>query len=324
MELYFLGTGSGVPSKERNVSSLTLRLLEETGKVWMFDCGEGTQQQILHSPIKPRRVEKIFITHLHGDHIYGLPGFLSSRSFQGGTTPLIIYGPRGLQEFIETSLRISGTHLNYDIDFRLIEDGFFEDSPHFEISAHLLEHGLDSYGYFIKEKDQHGALQKEKLASMGVAPGPIYQTIKNQEQTTLEDGRVINRSDVLGPPKPGRSIAILGDTRFKESHAEWIRGADLLVHEGTFSGKEEEMAYDYYHSTVTQAALLAKRAGVRTLIINHLSSRYQKSEIDLLVEEAEAAFPNTYIAHDHFHMHVPKNRIDVNQQQYAQPGFDEE
>ncbi|SDI96826.1 ribonuclease Z [Salimicrobium halophilum] len=307
MELYFLGTGSGVPSKERNVSSLTLRLLEETGAVWMFDCGEGTQQQILHSPIKPRRVEKIFITHLHGDHIYGLPGFLSSRSFQGGTTPLTIYGPEGLQDFVELSLKISGTHLNYEIDFRQIEDGFTEDSPQFEITAHLLEHGLDSYGFLIKEKAQQGALQKEKLEAMGVPPGPIYQTIKNQERTTLEDGTIITRSEVLGAPKPGRSIAILGDTRFKSSHAEWIHGADLLVHEGTFSGKEREMAYEYYHSTVSQAAALAKESEVGRLIVNHLSSRYQTPDIELLSEEAKKIFPETTIAHDHYHVSIPRN-----------------
>ncbi|PBB05046.1 ribonuclease Z [Salimicrobium humidisoli] len=304
MELYFLGTGSGVPSKERNVSSLVLRLIEETGKSWMFDCGEGTQHQILDSPVKARRIEKVFITHLHGDHIYGLPGFLSSRSFQGGTEPLTVYGPEGLQEFVESALRISGTHLTYDLHFRTIEDGFSEENEQFEISAHLLEHGLPSYGFFIKEKPKPGALQKEKLEAMGIRPGPVYQTIKNQETTVLEDGTVIKRSDVLSAPKPGRSVAILGDTRFRERHTEWIKGADVLIHEGTFEGKESRMAYDYYHSTVVQAAETAAQSGVDTLYVNHLSSRYQREDIARLLAEAREVFPDTFIVHDHFHTSV--------------------
>ncbi|SIS36994.1 ribonuclease Z [Salimicrobium flavidum] len=309
MELYFLGTGSGVPSKERNVSSFVLRLLEETGESWMFDCGEGTQHQILRSPIKSRRVNKIFITHLHGDHIYGLPGFLSSRSFQGGTGPLTIYGPEGLQEFIEQALEISGTHLKYPLHFRTIEHGFYEKTEQYEIHVHLLDHGLPSYGFLIKEKENLGALQKDKLEAMGVPPGPIYQTIKDQEYTTLEDGRTIKRSEVLSAPKAGRTIAILGDTRFHQEYVDWVLEADVLIHEGTFEGDEWDMAYDYYHSTVVQAATLAQKARVGELIINHLSSRYQKEDIIQLLQEAREVFANTHIANDHslFPIHRREN-----------------
>src|SRR6478735_12438794 len=123
MELLFLGTGAGVPAKQRNVSSLALELLQERGAVWLFDCGEATQHQILHTTVKPRRIEKVFITHLHGDHIYGLPGFLGTRSFQGATSPLTVYGPAGLESFIKTALTVSGTYLRYDLDIIEIYDG---------------------------------------------------------------------------------------------------------------------------------------------------------------------------------------------------------
>lgn len=306
MELFFLGTGSGVPSKERNVSSLVLRLLEERGTTWVFDCGEGTQQQILNTNIRPRRIEVIFITHLHGDHIYGLPGLLSSRSFQGGETPVTVYGPRGLREYIDISLRLSGTHLRYPLYVEEVEEGELFEDDQFTVEAVKLQHGLDSYGYIVKEKDKMGELRPDKLKEIGVEPGPIYQKIKNQSRTVLDDGRVIHRDDVIGPPKKGRKIAILGDTRYIPTLADVLKGADVLVHEATFAGDEAEMAHDYFHSTVKQAASLAKASNVGELILNHLSSRYQGEAVDQICEEARSIFPNTTIAYDFYQHPIPR------------------
>ncbi|CDQ17857.1 ribonuclease Z [Halobacillus karajensis] len=307
MELFFLGTGSGVPSKERNVSSLVLRLLEERGTTWVFDCGEGTQQQILNTNIRPRRIEAIFITHLHGDHIYGLPGLLSSRSFQGGESPVTVYGPRGLKEYIDISLQLSGTNLRYPLYVEEVQEGELFEDEQFVVEAVKLEHGLESYGYILKEKDKLGELQPEKLKELGIQPGPLYQTIKSQPQTKLEDGRIIHRNDVLGPPKRGRKIAIFGDTRYLPELVNFLEGADLLVHEATFAGGEEDMARDYYHSTVKQAATLAKKAGVGELILNHLSSRYQGDAVEQLSEEAKNIFPNTIIAYDFYRHQVKRS-----------------
>lgn len=304
MELFFLGTGSGVPSKERNVSSLVLRMLEERGTTWVFDCGEGTQQQILNTNIRPRRIEVIFITHLHGDHIYGLPGLLSSRSFQGGETPVTVYGPRGLKEYLDISLRISGTHLRYPLYVEEVEEGLLFEDDQFFVEAVALEHGLDSFGYILKEKEKLGELQPEKLKELGINPGPIYQRIKNQKQTRLEDGRVIYREDVIGPPKKGRKIAILGDTRYIPRLKDHIQGADVLVHEATFASDETQMAYDYYHSTIQQAATLAKEADVDELILNHISSRYQGEAIEQLESEAREIFEHTTIAYDFFQYEI--------------------
>lgn len=199
MELLFLGTGGGVPAKHRNVTSIALKLLEERNSIWLFDCGEGTQQQILHTTLKPRKIEKIFITHLHGDHIFGLPGLLSSRSFQGGDEPLVVYGPKGIREYVLTSLKVSGTHLKYALSFHEItEEGVLFQDQKFKVTCLELDHGIQSFGYRIEESDHQGMLQVEALKAAGVPFGPMYGRIKNGETVTLENGQVIDGRDFVG------------------------------------------------------------------------------------------------------------------------------
>jgi ribonuclease Z len=196
MELEFLGTGAGVPAKHRNVTSTALRLLDERNAVWLFDCGEGTQMQILHSTIRPRKIEKIFITHLHGDHIYGLPGLISSRSFQGGDTPLEIYGPKGIKAYIQTVLRISQTKVSYPLHFfEIEEEGILFKDQQFEVSCLRLDHGIDSFGYRIVEASHQGELQVQALLELGLKPGPVFGRLKKGEVVTLDDGRQINGAD---------------------------------------------------------------------------------------------------------------------------------
>lgn len=203
MELEFLGTGAGLPAKHRNVTSIALRLLAERNAIWLFDCGEGTQMQILHTTIKPRKIEKIFISHLHGDHIFGLPGLITSRSNQAGDKPLEIYGPKGIEDFIRTSLKISKTHLNYPLKFIEIssdEETLFEDDQ-FVVTCKRLDHGVASFGFRVTEKDHKGELQVEKLKALGVKPGPIYGKLKQGESVTLTDGQTINGKDFVGQAK---------------------------------------------------------------------------------------------------------------------------
>lgn len=305
MDLYFLGTGAGVPSKKRNVSSIALQLLQERGSTWLFDCGESTQHQILHTNIRPRRIEKIFITHMHGDHIFGLPGLLGSRSFQGGTTPLTVYGPKGIQAYLETSLSVSGTKLAYDLQIIEVEEGTIYEDDQFSVSCFSLEHGMPSFGYCIKEHDKPGELLVNRLQEKGIKPGPIYQKIKENPTFTLENGETINREDFVGEPKPGRKVCILGDTRYLEHLKSSVKEADVLVHEATFASDEEENAYNFYHSTTQQAAKLAKDAKVKKLILTHISSRYQNDAIDQLQHEAQEIFSNSEIAYDFFQTQIP-------------------
>ncbi|MBM7569748.1 ribonuclease Z [Aquibacillus albus] len=303
MKLIFLGTGSGVPSKERNVSAIALELLQEKGSVWLFDCGEATQHQILRTNIRPRKIDKIFITHLHGDHIYGLPGLLSSRSFQSGESPLTIFGPPGIKEYVEASLRVSGTSLTYELFYKEVNDGVIFEDESFRVLATKLEHGVTCFGYRVIEKDKPGQLQPEKLAAAGIQPGPIYQQIKDTDSVTLPDGRTINSVDFIGPNKPGRVITILGDTRYLPTLSSFIKESDVLVHEATFGSEEEQLADQYYHSTTKQAATLAKHSDVKQLILTHISSRYQQDEH--LLAEARQLFINTDIAFDFYEKEIP-------------------
>ncbi|WP_312092334.1 ribonuclease Z [Niallia sp.] len=298
MKLQFLGTGAGIPAKARNVTSIALKLLEEKGSIWLFDCGEATQHQILHTSIKPRRIDKVFITHLHGDHLYGLPGFLASRSFQGGETPLTVYGPKGISEYVRISLAVSQTYLKYELRVVEIEEGVILEDNDFIVEARTLEHGVTSFGYRIIEKDRPGKLDKDKLLQYGIKPGPIYKKIKDGEDLILDDGTVISSQNFLGPKIKGRIITILGDTRTCDAAKELAREAKVLVHEATFSEKEASIASEYFHSTTVQAAETAKKADVDCLLLTHISARYDQSLIDQLLQEAKAIFPNTYIAED--------------------------
>ena len=298
MELMFLGTGAGMPSKERNVTSIVLNLLQENNSLWLFDCGEATQHQMLYTKLKPRKVNKIFITHLHGDHLFGLPGFLSSRSFHGGNNLLTIYGPPGIKQFVSTSLEVSHTQLSYELEIVEIKDGIIFEDELFTVHCDELVHNVPSFAFKVVEKDLPGQLQVEKLKALGIKPGPIYKQIKDNEQVELEDGTIIDRKQFIGPAKRGKIISIFGDTIYSEQHSEFAENADVLVHESTFSSEMEETALNYYHSTTTQAASLAKKAQVNQLILTHISSMYQKGDINMLLEEAKEVFPNTIIAED--------------------------
>jgi len=304
MELIFLGTGAGVPSKERNVSAIALSILEEVNNIWLFDCGEATQHQILHTSIKPGKINKIFITHLHGDHIFGLPGLLSSRSFQGGNSPLTVYGPKGIKQFIDVSLKTSGSHLTYPLEIIELSNGTLFSNNQFEVSCQELEHGLPSYGFRIKEKDKLGTLKVDKLKKLGIPPGPIYQKIKENKTTELPDGRTIQRKDFIGPNIKGRILSILGDTRSTAKNVSFIEGSDVLIHEATFEDKAKKLAHKYFHSTTTEAAQLAKEGHVKKLILTHISSRYQQEDLPHLLQEAQAIFPNTKLAKDFFRFTV--------------------
>jgi len=305
LELLFLGTGAGVPAKLRNVTSMALKLLEERGAIWLFDCGEATQHQILHTPLKPRRIEKIFITHLHGDHIYGLPGLLSSRSFQGGESEVEVIGPKGIGQYIKTSLSVSGSYLKYPIKITELEEGVVFDDGKFRVEALLLDHGISSYGYRVVEADRQGTLRADKLAEAGIPPGPIYRKIKNGEKVQLEDGTVINPENFLGPRQKGRVVTILGDTRFCENSVKLAMNADLLVHEATFAAGEEAMAHEYYHSTTAQAAEVAKLANVKKLCLTHISSRYDRQASKELLMEARGFFAETEMGEDFKEVPIP-------------------
>lgn len=299
MQIQFLGTGAGQPSKARNVSSLALKLLDEINQIWLFDCGEGTQNQILETTIRPRKVAKIFITHLHGDHIFGLPGFLSSRSHQGGDSLLTVYGPKGIKEYIQSFIRLTKTTLGYEL--RIIEldqEGIAFQNDQYQVIYHTLDHAIQSYGFRIVEADQTGELLIDKAREDGVPNGPLLGRLKKGLIVTLEDGRQLNGLDYIGPDKKGHIVTILGDTRYNEHAISLAKDADILVHEATFAAGEEKMARNYFHSTANQAGKVAATAGVKKLLITHISARYVGKAAGQLELDAQKVFENTQIVKD--------------------------
>lgn len=306
MQLEFLGTGAGSPSKQRNVASVALRLLEERNAIWLFDVGEATQHQILRTTIRPRKIEKIFITHLHGDHIFGLPGLLSSRSFQGGNEPLTIYGPVGIKAFVQTALRVSESRLSYPLRFVEIDhDGELVNDHGFRVVTKKLDHKIACYGYRIEEADHPGELQVDKLRQLHVPSGPVYGQLKAGKTVQLADGRVLDGHDFIGKPQKGRVITIIGDTRQNKNIEPLARDADVLVHESTFAKDETKMARSYYHSTSKQAAEVAKRAGVKRLLLTHISARYTGKAAYQLAYQVRDIFPQTRVVNDFDVIDVP-------------------
>jgi ribonuclease Z len=298
MKLYFLGTSAGVPTNFRNVSSLALLLPEYNGDIWLFDCGESTQHQIMKSPIKLSRISRIFITHLHGDHIYGLPGLLSTRSFQTNA-PITLYGPEGIKEFVETTLRISETYLSHPITYVEIKEAMVVEENHFTIHVKRLDHRIACYGFRIEENEKLGKLNTKKLLAEGVKPGPIFQRLKRGETVTLQDGKQIDGKHYIDPPIPGKIITILGDTLPCNNSLLLAKNADILVHEATQKHEMVDKASQYHHSTTLQAAAIALEANVKQLIINHISPRYHDVFEDELIEETRSVFANAYLANEH-------------------------
>ncbi|QDP99101.1 ribonuclease Z [Lysinibacillus fusiformis] len=298
MQLHFLGTGAGMPSKERNTSALMVKLLDEIGEMWLFDCGEATQHQILQTSLKPRKVTKIFITHLHGDHIFGLPGFLSSRSFQGGDEPLTIFGPAGLQQWVELTLALSKTHLTYPLQFVEVHEGVIYEDIQFTVRASALRHVVPCFGYRIEQKELPGELLMEKVQAFGVPKGPLLGQLKRGSNVELENGTIIKATDVVTPPKKGFTLTILGDTKFCEEAISLAEQADIVIHEATFDGDTTQLAANYGHSTNVEAAMVASRADAKFLLLNHLSARFLPHDLPIFLAQAQEIFPQTFLTYD--------------------------
>ncbi|MDR0297483.1 MAG: ribonuclease Z [Streptococcaceae bacterium] len=304
MDIQFLGTSAGQPSKSRNVSSLALKLLDERNEVWLFDCGEGTQHQILRTTLRPRKITKVFITHLHGDHIFGLPGFLASRNFQAseeeGQTDLEMYGPVGLKNYVLSALTASKTRLQFRIHFHELADGgkIFEDAT-FSVYAEPLDHTIFCLGYRVVQADKTGELDAHKLAADGLPFGPLFGKIKTGEAVGF-DGKIFKPSDYIGADISGKVVTILGDTRKTERSVRLAVGSDVLVHEATYEAKEAKMAKKHGHSTSAQAAEVANEAAVKRLLLNHVSARYVGPIAHQLAAEARAIHESSYVVKDFY------------------------
>jgi ribonuclease Z len=315
VQITFLGTSSGVPTKSRNVSSVALRL-PQRAELWLFDCGEGTQHQILRSELKISQLSRIFVTHMHGDHIFGLMGLLASCGLAGNVDKIDIYGPPGLNEYLQAASRYSHTHFSYPSKLHTVQPGVIYEDEEFTVTCGLLHHRITAFGYRVAEKDRTGRFDIDKARSLEIPSGPIYGKLKRGETVTLEDGRVINGSELCGPIEIGRKIAYCTDTVYCDGAVQLAIDADVLIHEATFAHQDSDMAFQRLHSTTTMAAQTAYGAGVHKLIMTHFSPRYAPGnsiELKDLLKEARAIFPKTIMAHDFMVYDVPRRReIDLN------------
>lgn len=310
MEITFLGTSSGVPTRSRNVSSVALRLPQKS-EIWLFDCGEGTQHQLLRSDLKTSQIRRIFVTHMHGDHIFGLMGLLASIGLAGARGQIDIYGPPDLKKYLDACTRYSHTHFAHRIQVYPVAPGIVFENEEFTVSCNLLKHRIPAFGYAIEEKDRPGRFNVEKAKAWGIPPGPIYGRLKKGETITLENGQQVSGKDLCEPDEPGRKVVYCTDTIFTESAVELADKADVLIHEATFAHQDAEMAFERLHSTSTMAAQVALAAQAKRLIMTHFSPRYAPGnalQLNNLLEEAQAIFPETCLAYDFMSYEVPRQR----------------
>ena len=290
----FLGTAASRPTVERGVSSLAV--IRE-GETLLFDCGEGTQRQMMRYGIS-FAFEELFFTHVHSDHILGLTGLIRTMALQGRTSPLRLWGPRGAGKTLRQCISLGGERTTFPIEITELEAGQPVQRPDYRIDTFAVSHGPSpSLGYALVEEERLGRFNPDVARAMGIPEGPLWGRIHKGQSITLDDGRVIEPSELVGERRRGRRIVITGDTRPCENTIAASQDADLLIHEATFADDEAARALETGHSTAREAAEVARTAGARRLILTHISARYSRDAHEL-EREARSVFPRSSIARD--------------------------
>ncbi|MDP2841118.1 MAG: ribonuclease Z [Candidatus Methanoperedens sp.] len=292
LRITFLGTGGTLPTINRNPSAI---FINREGETMLFDCGEGTQQQMMRAKTG-MKISSIFITHFHADHFLGIPGLIQTMSFNGRTEPLNIYGPTWTKQMVKLMIELGYYKLGFEITAHELEDGDVVDRGEYSIKAVATDHGVPSLGYILEEKSRTGRFNKQRAIELGVPVGHMFSKLQKGEHVTV-NGRVIKPSQVMGHDRPGRKVVYSGDTRPCDSIARESVGADLLIHDGTLADELRDWAIETKHSTTAEAAQLAKKANVLRLILTHFSSRYSESAEPLL-HDAKGIFENVRLAEE--------------------------
>lgn len=291
LDVVFLGTAGSMPTATRG---LPATLVRRGGERLLFDCGEGTQRQLLRSDVGLVELEEVFLTHFHADHYLGLPGMLKTFALRGREVPLSVFGPVGTRTLMGTLRRVFG-RLDYPLAVTELEPGDELPRDGYAIRAFAVEHGVPALGYALVEEERPGRFDVAAADALGVPPGPARGDLQRGEPIRLPGGAEVRPEQVLGPPRPGRKLVLAGDTAPAASVVEAAAGAELLVHEATFLAEERARARETLHSTAGEAALVAREAGVGLLALTHVSTRYFGHEV---VEEARELFPRTVVPRD--------------------------
>lgn len=294
----FLGTAAARPTVGRNVSGIAM---QREGESFLWDCGEGTQRQIMRYG-SGFSFAHIFVTHAHADHFLGIPGLLRTMGLQGREAPMTIYGPAAMRPVLEAAVRLGVERLAFPVHVRTLDDGGRVDFGDWAVHAFAAEHGVQALGYALIEEVRPGRFDVEAARRLGVPEGPLFGRLHRGEAIEV-GGRVILPEEVVGPPRPGRKVVYTGDTRPARRTIEIAMGADLLIHEATFSAEEGRRARETRHSTAVEAARVAVRARARRLVLTHISARY--SDVPgVLRRQAREIFAACEVARDGFEVEI--------------------
>ncbi len=269
----------------------------------LFECGEGTQRQMLRYGAT-FAVNEVYFTHFHADHFLGVIGLVRTLGLQGRTDPLRLFGPRGARKLLGQALALGVERQAFEVDVAEVEPGQVLEREGYELRAFGVEHGAPALGYALVEQQRLGRFDPDRARELGVPEGPLWGKLQRGQSVRLDDGREITSETIVGPPRAGRTLVYSGDTRPCGATIEAAHGADLLVHEATFGEEERDRARETDHATAKEAAEVARMAGVRQLVLTHLSARYSRDASPLL-DEARAVFPATSVAKDGMEIEVP-------------------
>ena len=301
LTLVLLGTSASRPTVERNVSSIALA---REGETMLFDCGEGTQRQMMRYGVS-FSLSDIFFTHFHADHVIGVIGLMRTMALQGRTDVLRLWGPKGGSRHLKRAEQFGVDRLTFAVDIQELDSGQAVKRTGYSVVPFAVDHGPGpAFGYALVEDDRKGRFDPDKAREIGIPEGPMWGKIHRGESVTLDSGRVVQPSELVGPRRSGRIVVITGDTRPCGSTEAAAKNADLLVHEATFGDEEAERAVETGHSTAREAGQLAKRAGVRRLLLTHFSARYSRDAQELEAQ-ARAEFPDVTIGKDGMEVEVP-------------------
>ena len=298
MKIVLLGTSSAVPTLTRGLSCTAL--IRE-GDVFLFDCGEGTQVQLMRSGVKRSRIHSIFIGHLHGDHLYGIAGLLSTLHLDGRATPLNVFGPEGLRTFLNAAFRTSDLQFTFKLTVQEFPRGYrgrVLDEEEFCVDALPLDHSIFCLGWRFQEKPKPGIFNLDRAQELGIPRGPLYRKLQHGESIRLDDGRMITPDMVLGEAREGKSVVYCLDTQFSERSIQLADRCTALIHETTFGPDAVDMARERKHSTMEDAARVAKEAKAEHLIATHFSSRYDGRQIAEIRDAARDVFENITTGRD--------------------------
>lgn len=289
-EVIFLGTSAAVPSSTRGHASIALKYFNE---IILFDCGEGTQRQLIRSGTSYMKINKIFITHYHGDHFLGLPGLLQTMSISDRTEPLTLYGPKGIADVLEAIIRICRSDISFDIIPREIQNGPVHKSDMYRIDGVKVDHSALTYGLVFEEVKGREFI-REKALALGLAPGPNFSRLQRGEEVTV-NGKKVMPDDVLGDKKACKKLVYTSDTRPCQDIVVVSKDA-ILIHDSTYDDALRDQAVEATHSTSVEAAEVAREAGAKKLFLTHISPRY--GDTALLIDQAKKVFKETVVAKD--------------------------